>query len=166
MNFQFRLSGGQIQLSGYQIIKHYQWYVMAQPILAINLLDIPWVKKKLIVNGLSKKRGNVWQWKQGSVSSSSSHEFTEFLNLASFVNKFSCFLNGKIWKHLWLGKRNFTKNSVGNKSWPECPGLTLLEPGVHLSIVATRWSSWYSTYSTLHTANKTAKIIRNNNLFN
>ena len=44
------------------------------------------------------------------------------------------------------------------------PGSTPLDPGVHLSIVTSRWFYWYST--TFCTANKTVKILRNNNLFN
>ena len=56
--------------------------------------------------------------------------------------------------------------SDGNKTGPGVRGRHFLTRACIFPLLPARWSCWYSTYSTFRTANKTVKIIRNNNLFN
>ena len=56
--------------------------------------------------------------------------------------------------------------SVGNQSRPGCPGPTLLDLGVDISIVSGPVGLLMFNLFMSRTANKTAKIICNNNLFN
>ena len=56
--------------------------------------------------------------------------------------------------------------SVGNKSRPGCPGSTLLDPVVDLSIVAGQVVLLLFNLFMFRKSNKMVKIIRKNNLFN